>query len=435
MLLQAALRKKTVENTDLFRIVDDIVKWKTPPAFMKMGRTAWLPLREPVRVEINGTEHQVNSLKIKGVGLCDHLGRLHLPTANAYYRIHPHLGFTKTGDLIHISSDPSPLGGIVFKKALNEFEIAHQLAVKSCPTEIPLYLYEYMEPELSFKTEQEKGQSPLGVVISGLPDKSFVRFDTALCYSNTSKENQLLINQWSDCLGLSGVKRQYSLLSEIAQRYGRTLRSFHKAGFYRYSGQPDNYSFSTQTRQVFLIDLDTSRRISECSEIETPLQFMRDIASGLYGITAYALRKVHISNYTPVDLSSYGILESLLKGYFDDCSYELLNWVSRKIDSHFLKIYKMAVEIHKSVSYNNQSIDLPNDFQEYRHQTIKQYWINRDESLCFFLVVAWILYENSCLADVYPLPYPRQQLYENIAHYSSKEISTYIQQSLEKIQK
>lgn len=423
-MINARLSEKSLDHPALQQTVDNIIKWKTTPPFIKMGRSAWMPLNESVHISLDGREFQINSLKIKGVGLCDHLGRVFPPRTEPYYRIHPHIGFTRTGEIIHIKSDPSPIGGIVFEKAQNEFNISRRLLAADCPSIIPLFLYEYFEPELIFNVNGSKSSS-YGAVISGLPDKNLIRFDTVLFYENAKIEDRNIINSWADALGYSGDKNYLSVVKVIARLYGKAIKSFHNSGFYRYSGQPDNYAYSLQTKKVFLIDLDTSRKLTECSEAEKPLQLIRDVVSGLYGITAYVLRKANINIYTPEVFNGRKILESLLEGYFEDVPQEKIHSFSEQLDSHYSMIYDEASAAHKFMERNNSN-ELITDFQEYRHQTIKQYWIDRDKTLCFYLALVWEIYVYSNDAKKYPLPYSKSKLIEYISKYSSREVSDYV---------
>src|SRR5438045_3220550 len=83
-----------------FCTLDEVVSWRTIPTFLRMGRTAWLSLAEPLRVSAPSCFRHVKALKLKGVGLLDHLGNVSQPSTCSYYRIHSHLGFSPRGDFV-----------------------------------------------------------------------------------------------------------------------------------------------------------------------------------------------------------------------------------------------------------------------------------------------------------------------------------------------
>lgn len=405
------------EIAHVLDLIDKIVSWQIRPEFDRMGRSAILRLDSGVPIPTPTGTVTVRSIKIKGVGLQDHLGQVRPPQTQPYYRIHPHLGFGPDGRFIHVLSDPSPLGGITLDKAANEYGISLGLANSGCPSQIPLRLYEYDEPHLVF-FHQGFPAVRLGVIAAALPEYAPVRADTALSLQTLDPDRTSIVLQWAADLGVeAGEYQEVDLAARICRLYGKTLRKFHQAGYYRYSGQPDNYAYSPQLGAVYLLDLDTSRRLGECPEVVKPLQLMRDVASALYGVTAYMLRRAHIARYGPGLVAGRAVFFSLLKGYYDELDEALLRRQAGHISDYYCQIYDLAEARHRETAA--PALEETEDFQVYRRQTISQYWVNRDEVLSFFMAALWDLYQASALSIAIPQRISSGDMRDFIAAYTS----------------
>lgn len=412
-----------------FQPIDDLVAWKREPTFVKMGRTGSTPLGTPFALGTPRGEVELHTLKIKGIGLCDHNGRVIPPTTQEYYRIHPHLGFTPAGEFIPVLSKAAPLGGITLPMARSEYEIGVELLRRGCPAQVPLRLYLFDEPEMVFDPPDADPQ-PLAVVVSAVTVPNFVRANNNFNYALIDEDTRRELDRHARHLGVAEeAHRELALVREVGRRYTRAVRGFHEAGFYRYSGQPDNYAYCTATDQVFLIDLDSSRRRDECSAIEAPLQLLRDMASALYGVTAYMLRRHHVDRFPPRVIRDSGLYPALLAGYFHDLPPAILAPVAERLESHFERIHHEARRRHAATTDAPEPADAAS-YDSYRRSRRQQYWVHREETFSFFVVVLRELLMTTDLGRRYPQCPTREQMIERIAGYDTPATASYIEQSV-----
>jgi hypothetical protein len=414
-------------------VVDDIVSWKKIPPFSKMGRTSWLKLSSPLKISTPYSEILIESIKIKGVGLCDHLGNITEPSVRDYDRIHPHLGFTPEGQFVPILSPLAPEGGMTIERARNEFNIASSLIEFGCPSEVPLRLYRYDEPHLVYHPDGYP-PLPLGVVVSGFPQDTPIRANAAIEYYAANQTTRAYLNKWASHFGISNTSNMsLSLTNSVFRLYGITLRKFHEAGYYRFSGMPDNYSFSSQTEEVFLIDLDSSRRLSECSKIEISLQIMRDVASAVCSLTSYILRRNNIDWFSPEDIFNSKLFTSLLSGYYDDLSPAVVEKAGDIYNKHYEGLYEISIQRHKE--FLNTRLEKPENmtFQEFRKQTFRQYWFDRKETYCLIMTLLWFLHSQSSINKIAPIEMSLDSLFKSISSYTSQEVVQYIKDKFEPI--
>ena len=411
-----------------FTPIDDLVAWKQKPLFVKMGRTGSTPLEKPLHIETPRGPLTLHTLKVKGIGLCDHRGQVEPPTTREHYRIHPHLGFTPKGEFVPVLSKAAPLGGITLPMARAEYEIGRTLLRHGCPAQIPLRLYVFDEPHMVFDPPDAEPQ-PLAVVVSAVTTRSFVRANNIFNYALIDENTRGELDGWRQHLRIVGEPhRELALIREVGRRFARALRGFHEAGFYRYSGQPDNYAYCTATDEVFLIDLDSSRPLHECSEIEAPLQLLRDVASALYGVTAYMLRRIHVDRFSPLDVHRTGLYSSILSGYFRDLPRERLEMSSQALEDHFERIHYEARRRHEATPDTPPATSKDTSYAEYRQARRRQYWIYREETFSLFVVLLRDLLADSSIGVRHPLHSSREQMLESIARYAEDNTAAYISQ-------
>lgn len=393
----------------------NIVHWKKIPSYQKMGRTAWLTPSKTVIITFNDKNYKILGFKIKGVGLCDHKNNITKPSLKPYFRLHSHLGFDKYGNFIRLFSDPSPLGGICFNKAKNEYDISLKLLNEYCPTELPILLYKYTNLNFSYG---ELKNEPLGVVISGITENTGLRFDSLLNFE-TFKNNEVVYKSWRTKLNIKGKNWHFNLISKIAFEYGKTLRKFHNSGFYRYSGQPDNYSYCNFLSSVFLLDLDTSCSFKNCSKSQIPYEIIRDTVSGVFGIFAYILRIYNYKYYTPQIIFKFNFFNSFIEGYFYELEPESCINEYLKIYKYYSETYKYAQSKHLDTK-NSITLDFTDDFQEFRKKNIKQYWIKRDETLCVLFSILYCIYLKSSWQSIYKIDTDKNNLILKMENFCSK---------------
>jgi hypothetical protein len=411
--------------------IDRLVSWQEPPHFEKIGRSALLSLEPPLSVETPRGRRELHTVKLKGVGLHDHRGERFPPSVAEHHRIHPHLGFTPAGDLVSVCSRAAPLGGITLPMARSELEIGLALLAAGCPTQVPLRLYRYDEPCLVFRPS-DGTPAPLGAIVSGFPSRSRIRAHQLFEDPGHDEATRRERTQWAEQLGVPpGAGRELGVLTAVARRYGRALRRFHAAGFYRYSGQPDNYAYAPEHDEVFLIDLDSSRPLAECTAATAPFQLLRDGASALYGLTAYMLRRLHWQRFPPAAVARSGLYSAWLQGYFAEVELTLREEVAWRLGHHYDRVHTRAAEIHATTPPPADVEPRELDYATYRRQRRQQTWIARDESFCFFLLALWNLLAASELGKSHPYQRTQQELLASVARYDSPATARYVSEALE----
>lgn len=419
------------------RSLDDYVSWKLVPKFNRLGRSAWLPLETPIVVSTHKQQIEIHALKIKGVGLCDHKGDIIPPTIQPYYRANPHLGITAEGKFIPLASPPAPLGGITIERARREYHITCNLLESGCPVQIPVRLCQYAEPSMIFQAEGHD-PFPLAVIVAGMPQNTDLRADLAFEYDATDEFTKRKLDELIRQMGIAPLaNRGLSLLSNLIKLHGRTLRKFSEAGFYRYSSSPDNYAFSPQLGEVFLMDLDSSRELSECSNIARPLQIMRDAASALFHLLAYLTKPQFIRYFPESDVIEANPFRSFLQGYYNDVSSEFVYYLSNVLLTYYQQVYRRVFETSKTPDLTPEigTPDAIESFQEHRIRNYRQSWINREEAYCLIIAALWKLHERSALLSYAPLLLSENRFYQNLSEYSSPEIAAFIKVQLNQFER
>lgn len=422
----------------IFNMLNDFVGWEKNPPFYRPGRTGWLKLDKSINISTKGSFDTIKSLKLKGIGYCNDKFEITQPTDLYFNRIFPHLGFTKEGEFCLVESDQAPLGGLEFGRAEMEYYIAKKLFENGCPSVIPIRLYKYSKGFTS-----SKGDSNLAVVITGLPVDTPFRADCAYRYDNKLDFDNPMNNHWPFSSPQSDEEREHveslikllklqenenaslDLISYFYKKYGQTLRKFHTAGFYRYSGSLDNYDYCPKTDQVYLIDLDSSRMLEECTDIEKPLQVIRDLASAFFNLSASLMHPWHIKKFPLSDIIRSAPFRSILKGYYHDVPEELINNVAEVFSEYYNPL-------HKKVFLNAQDIIDEKD-SEKQIEKWKPLWMDRKEVYSLLMVSIWFLHDRSSMNQVYPNQLSWMDLIKNISDFSSPEIATKIEISVNKI--
>ncbi|PFP05738.1 hypothetical protein [Bacillus thuringiensis] len=426
------------EKDEIFKELDNLVGWKKTPPFYRPGRTGWLKLDKPINISKEGIFTTIKSLKLKGIGYCNDNLEITQPTQKYFNRIFPHLGFTKEGKFCMVESDQAPLGGLEFGRAEMEYYIAKKLSESGCPSVIPIRLYKYDR-----KFTGSNGESNLAVVITGLPVDTPFRADCAYRYNNNLSFDNPMNNHWPFSNPQSDEERKHveslskllkfqgnenvslDLISYFYEKYGQTLRKFHAAGFYRYSGSLDNYDYCPETDQVYLIDLDSSRILDECSDIEKPLQVIRDLASAFFNLSASLMHPWHIKKFPLSDVIKSAPFRSILKGYYHDVSEELINGVAEVFSEYYNPL-------HEKVFLHAQDI-IEEEDREKQIAKWKPLWMDRKEVYSLLMVSIWFLHEKSSMNKLYPNQLNWMELIEDISVFASPEIASKIKNNLDKL--
>lgn len=409
------------------QFLDDLVSWKSIPTFHQPGRTGWLSLEVPIFVSKPSIFSEINGVKLKGIGLCNKNGNITQPTTQPYYRANPHLGFDPNGTFVLVPSAPAPLGGITFHRAQSEFEIARTLVEHQCPSVIPIRLYQYLNTDRVFQANGVE-PSPLGVVITGLSQSTPFRADCAFQYGITDPQTQQFLDTLLDQMEIRrSTNPGLSLVSKLGHLYGRTLRKFNELGFYRYSGTLDNYAYCHLIQEVFLIDLDSSRRLDECSEIERPLQIMRDVASSLFNLAAGLMNPKWIQRFPATDIRKFAPFQSVLLGYYHEAPPRLIDSLSYIFQEYYLKMHQRV--------FNNLSKILSGKTPSEQTKIFQRYWMDRKETYSFLMAILWFLHKESNLIEFAPHELSIDDLYHRIAAFSSPDTANTLARTLESLQR
>jgi hypothetical protein len=398
------------------REIEALVTGLRKPYFPKPGRSAWLLLNQPLMLSGTHNSIEVKSLKIKGIGLGNPDGSFSAPSLTPYYRDNPHLGFKLDGTFTLVHSAPAPLGGITLRRARREFEIARRLVEGGCPSIAPVRLYQFDDPALGFKEDENDDATPLGVVVMGIPLNTPSRADSVLHYGALASGSvktyvETVIDDLAPCDSVNAV---LSAISALVHRFGRTLRKFHQLGYYRYSGTMDNYIYSTDSSEVMLVDLDSSRELSECSPLLKLLQIMRDVASGIFNLAAGLMTPALIENYPTDSLRLGRPVLAFMSGYYHDVEPILLDRLAAVFESYYLPVHERVFKHRFEIASGTTEAERLNIF--------RKYWMNRTLTYSLLMVLLWQAHQASDWRDDIPAPLSYEELCKRATEFSSVEI-------------
>ncbi|EDX83618.1 hypothetical protein S7335_798 [Synechococcus sp. PCC 7335] len=407
-----------------------------------VGRSALHKIEKRTNLTFS-TGMRIKSLKIKGAGALTHTGETIRPSDVPLYNHNPHLGFSEDGKFIRKHTQPAPTGAITLERAVCEFETAKALLKHDCPSIIPIQVYQYTDA--FFLKENCKTAMPIGVVVSGVPSTSHLRADAVLRYHSLNKEEQATINEWiislkqhmsPDEFEFDDNYPRLSLLSALSRLYGKTIRKFSKAGFYRYSGSLDNYSYCTDIGEVYLIDLDSAQKLSLLSPIRRGLEVMRDAASGLAYLVTF-LTDPSISTHFPYKkVLTANPFKHFLVGYYSDV-HKRNPLIIDTLASIIMRYYKSLSLRIASTSYrqtfspvvhhyaDNEAGEVVSNFREFVSTSFLRPWISRSETFSIIMPVCWLLYQESeeLMASSSNMILSEDEIFSRIADYHSQELS------------
>ncbi len=408
--------------------LDGVVVWRERPQFVRAGRSAWYPLDQ---LGIAAGEPVVHAIKIKGAGYMSHLGEVHPPSCQALVNPTLHLGFDRGGAFLPIQSAPAPLGALCVDRAVQEFEVARCLMLAGCPAIIPLRVYEY-EPEIGiFRDPQTGRKSRLGVVVAGYIGSGRARVDDIVRYPILHPETLEEIDQWATSLGIghpSVLANRVQLLGMLMGLFGGTLRKFSEAGCYRYSGALDNYAYSPKLGTVYLLDLDSSLKLSDASPVEAALQCMRDCVSGLAYLVSSLTDPRYFSDFPTALVRESGLFESYLKGYYYDVQDGIIERMADPLYDYYSSVLEVSYKLSKVSNSGGLRIEQraaakvlvreDDDFRDVVVEGFRRPWIERSEIFCLGMTVCWVLHSVSLVSRLYPLDLTTGRLIENLCAYA-----------------
>ncbi|MCW7536777.1 hypothetical protein OOT46_02775 [Aquabacterium sp. A7-Y] len=308
------------------KAIEQIVSWEVQPRFFKPGRTAWYVLQDPVRMANGGP--LLLAAKLKGVGAwnpADPRVRSGIKGAHPVGVLPPsvaeyeetartvHFGVDAEGEFRGVHSEPAPFGAILLRRARQEYENAEVLHRAGVPSIVPFALWRYGR-------EQFKGE-PIGAVVSLAPDESPYSLDFLYeTESNPTSERHAHFEAVMKALGIEGGLDEPSRVtaqSKVALLVGRAMRRFAQAGLYRYSAVWDNFYFNKNDGEVYLTDLDSSRRLAELPPEIGGMQVLRDLAGALWRLPKQFSERGTIHDFHLGSLLEVDALAAMVCGYFE----------------------------------------------------------------------------------------------------------------------
>jgi hypothetical protein len=306
--------------------IEQIISWQVQPRFFKPGRTAWYVLQDPVHAAPHGP--LLMAAKLKGVGAwnpADPSIRSGIKGAHPVGVLPPsvteyeetartvHFGIDNAGAFKGVRSESAPFGGILLRRARQEYENAGLLHSAGVPSIVPFALGRY-------ETEHFKGE-PIGVVVSLAPDESPHSIDFLYqAESEPAGERLAHVHAVMRALGIEGGMDELSRAtaqSKVAFLIGRAMRRFAQAGLYRYSAVWDNFYFNKNDGEIYLTDLDSSRRLAELPPEIGGMQVLRDLAGALWRLPKQLCERGAIGEFHLGTLLEVDALASMVCGYFE----------------------------------------------------------------------------------------------------------------------
>jgi len=384
----------------------ELASWKRMPSFAVRGRSAWHILREDVSLK-SPPHNKLRAAKLKGIGVWNpasaarNRDSLMVPVSETpippttqpleSFATYPHFGLTAEGEYALVYGKVAPVGGIVYERALLEFESAKLLIENGLSTIVPLAVIRY-EDKYQFQ-----GQA-MGAVISLSPAAEPYRLSEIQFGAATRKGEDPLKDAYCerirDSLGIQGdfscETTRLAIIKVLSQQLGQLIHDFTAAGLYRYSPEWTNLEYNFDTCQVLLTDLDSTRPLAELTPELQTLHALRDVGSLLYRTMAKFATPSALDKYTLTNLLKYDPITDLLIGYFPQASEEQLQLISKRLWNAFIP-YMFLLKKHRHAILN-----------EWTNERRRSYKMDHD---LFYLLAMSSIYPLFCesdLAHLYP---------------------------------
>jgi len=306
------VRRLAATGTDLPLIerIESACRWVVPPPAWAGGRAGW--------IELTGGTYDFAALKLKGLGRAPWLdGFAQLPADVLYDRWpgqapDPHFGIDANHEFVLLNGDPAPIGGLTLTSALREFTCAEELRHAGVPAAVPVAVYEYVGRSIDLGGREE----PLAVSITGSPVATALRCGAlvpgAVPFTQEVAAERARVARALNCSG--ATTDQLTVVSQCYHQFGVTLRVFTDAGWYRYSGHPDNLVIDDHGQAV-LIDLDSCRTTPDPARLA--LEGVRDGMSALYNLACTFFQPAVMDEVCDDELQAYEPFSGFLLGWSD----------------------------------------------------------------------------------------------------------------------
>jgi hypothetical protein len=408
--VRVALEADVLGQPEITQLVLDLCSWRRPPQLWSGGRAGWHPL--PVRIT---AETGIAALKLKGLGQAPaHGRRASPPGTEAYDRWpgqapDPHLGIRADGELCLLPGDPAPVGGLLLDGARREHRAAVALRKAGVPVVAPVAVVAYEAMRYPTGT----GARQLGVSITGSPVAGTARCSVALASSWLSApvrsvERAALARR----LRLGDEHRdsgrgRLAMLAATYRAFGETLGAFSRAGWYRYSGHPDNIVID-ERGQAVLVDLDSCREADPSRPDLHAMQAVRDGMSALYNLACSFFRGAALNDPDDAELLEYEPFSGFLQGWDPTSSAESV------AEGRAIARYVVASRLRLRTFADFLSAPTPAGEQLYRY-------VRHDRDLTFIWLyrIAWRHWARQEAGAA--LPFGIAELDERLLRFAGRE--------------
>jgi hypothetical protein len=380
-----------------------IASWQIKPQFPYPGRTAWYAFKRPVHLK-NDKEKTFCAAKLKGVGAWNP-EKVHLysgvheeacgetpiqPTTNEYKFTSSmaHFGFTDDGCFKVVFSEPAPFGGILHRRAVQEYENALRLLAHGVQAIVPLLVarlpdcYKFMDQDMGIVVALSEEIEPYRLHLIHFGENEL-----------TEREQKYYAGL-RQSIGISGdfldEKIRLQMINTLAGQIGKLMHDFSAAGLYRHSGGWEDLSFCIKNKGIFLTDLDSSRCLAELTPCTKPLQILRDLSSSIHKLLNTFYYPTVLDKYTFSNLVAYDPISEMLSSYFPASKDEKIKRVAARFWNYF------APHFFLMKKYRNQVL------AEWECERRKSYKMDDDIFFTLSMLSLFPLYCESDLNSFYP---------------------------------
>ncbi len=382
-----------------------IASWQIEPQFPYPGRTAWHVLEKPAFLKSDKTR-KYYAAKLKGVGVWNpgnaHLysGVHHRQGASSEAPIPPtteeykftasiaHMGFTECGCFEEVHSEPAPFGGILHRRAVQEFENASRLLACGVPAVTPLFVaklpdcYKFMNQDMGIVCVMSEEAKPYRLHLIHFGEGEL-----------TEPEHKYY-TELRQAIGISGdisdEDTRLRVINALVRQIGKRMHDFSAAGLYRYSGGWEDLQFCIEKKELFLVDLDSSRCLSELPSCTRSLQMLRDISSSIHKLLNTFYYPTVMDKYTFSNLVAYDPIAAMLSAYFPASKDKKIKKASKLYWDYF------APHLFMMKRYKDQVLG---DCEGERR---KSYKMDDDIFYTLSILALFPLYCESDLNSIYP---------------------------------
>lgn len=409
-----------IDDASMSRLLD-MAAWRTEPIFESPGRTAWVRLDKPALVK-NRPGVPYHAAKMKGVGLWNPEGFLHTgvqmgerkaekipPTTENYAPMTAlrHVGINADGEFFETTSNPAPFGGILEDRAALEYENARVLTEAGVPSIAPLVVLRY---PLKFDGKQ------MGAVItlSTEPRPFRAHVDYIDEQGKAGKEYYLSVFKM---LGFNGDPSEaivrWQAFASLSRRTGKLMHDFAQSGLYRYASQLENLHFDVERDELFLTDLDSSRKLSELPQGVPALQILRDASSALHKLAWRLHYFVMLDRWRLSAARKTDPMAEFVAGYFPGAS-------TTQIDEALRPLWRHVVP-HLYLRKRHRSA-----MAGWDRERLRTYEVDRDMFYALAMLALLPLYDGTKLGDRYFKNLDRESLREKWGRFLGGEKLEYL---------